>query len=234
MGRYAIKACEERKWYVIGFLIPSLIEQGIPPDEIYTHFDDGSGCLETSMRAFRDCPNDNGGTWFLQDDVVISKRFVELTRKHDSGVICGHCFPLHGDRTHLTGFVKPENMWFSFPCIRVPHTLAHEVADWFFGKVVPENMYPEWVKAKKYDDTLFDVFIREHHPDMNVLNLVPNLVAHIDYLIGGSAILGNGEFRRVDERYFDEPDVIDDLKRKLASLGGTRWMSSTSGSISSM
>ena len=224
MARYVIRACKSRKWYVDGYLVPSMKNQGIPDDKITVYVDFAEkGCLDSCLAVFRSVPDDDGGTWFLQDDIVISKRFRELTEKNDSGIVCGHCFPLHGDRTWIKGYVDPNQMWFSFPCIRIPHKLALEFADWFDHIVKPKKMYPEWVNAGKYDDTLFDVYMREHHMEARILNLTPNLVAHIDYLIGGSVILGNGEFRRIEEPYFDEIDVIEELQKNLKGEKGNDY-----------
>lgn len=211
MANYIIHACPSRMWYVEGYLIPSMKEQGI--EEIDVRCDwEWVGCLESCMRIFESLPEE-GGAWHLQDDVVISSRFRELTEKHDEGVVCGHCYALHSDRRDCVGWVDPTQMWFSFPCIRIPNRIARGCAEYFRRVIVPDPQYAGWISAKRYDDTIFSVYMSFMQSREKVLNLVPNVVAHVDYLIGGTSC--NATTRQVREMYFDEPERIEELRERL-------------------
>jgi len=55
------------------------------------------------------------------------------------------------------------------------------------------------------------------YPRMIVLNLAPNLVNHIDHLLGGSLInkdRGRGP-EYIMSRYWEEPELIEDIKNIL-------------------
>lgn len=212
MAKYMIHACPQRMWYVEGYLIPSITSQNVHRDDITLWVDkDNLGCLESCMRAFESLPDDDNGTWHLQDDVVISERFKELTEKHDTGIVCGHSFHLHSDRRDATGYVPLEKMWFSFPCIRIPNKIARGCADYFRREIVTDEQYAHWIKARRYDDTIFSIYVAFYHSREKALNLVPNLVAHIDYLMGGT--IANDATRTEPEQYFDEPETMERVKR---------------------
>lgn len=89
-----------------------------------------------------------------------------------------------------TGEQKAADHWYSFQCIRVPDSLAGECAVWFFSDASKRTQakYRNRVLRKKHDDDFFRFFLEEKHPEMTVLNLKPNLVDHIDYLIGGTLV----------------------------------------------
>ncbi len=211
-AKYIIHACPQRMWYVDGYLIPSMKSQGIEDIDIRCDHE-GLGCLESCMRIFESMPEE-GGAWHMQDDVVISSRFRELTEEHDSGVVCGHCYSLHRDRRDAVGWVEPTQMWFSFPCIRIPNRSARGCAEYYRRVIVPDPQYAGWISAKRYDDTIFSVYMSFMQSREKVLNLVPNVVAHIDYLIGGTVC--NAATRTAPETYFDEPERIEELKAMLS------------------
>lgn len=211
-AKYIIHACPQRMWYVDGYLIPSMKSQGIEDIDIRCDHE-GLGCLESCMRIFESMPEE-GGAWHMQDDVVISSRFRELTEEHDSGVVCGHCYSLHKDRRDAIGWVEPTRMWFSFPCIRIPNRIARGCAEYYRRVIVPDPQYAGWISAKRYDDTIFSVYMSFMQSREKVLNLVPNVVAHIDYLIGGTVC--NAATKTVPETYFDEPERIEELKAMLS------------------
>lgn len=213
--KYMIHACQSRLWYVTEYLIPSMKEQGIEPEEIETWLDtEGKGNLISCMDSFRTC--NGNGTWHLQDDVVICSDFAARTKEHDDGIVCGYAYQKDVNRLGpRIGYVAPEDMWWSFPCIRIPDEIAFECAEWFYNWAYRRNEYHEYISAGKYDDYLFLEFLKLRHGDIQVLNLAPNLVDHIDYLIGGSAI--NRDRGTVLSRtaFWKEPWIVDDLERKL-------------------
>lgn len=66
--------------------------------------------------------------------------------------------------------------------------IAGECGLWFFDvcSKCKDPMYQDRIRRKKHDDDFFRYFMTERHADMYVTNLVPNIVDHIDYLIGGT------------------------------------------------
>lgn len=218
MPRYMIHTCPSRKWYVDGYLLPSMLAQGIPSDDIIVYMDNTkAGNLHATMNSFEFYTDHGGGTWHLQDDVVISSRFREMTEKHDHGIRCGHCFYPWDSTLNYTGKVGVDKMWFSFPCIRIPNWLARKCAEWFrqVGRFDPA--YEQWVKDGNGDDTIFRGFLMSKYPDMKVVNLLPNLVAHVDYLIGGS--VAKQDTSVFPEVAFPEPELIEELKTRLEADG---------------
>lgn len=213
--KYLIHSCKKRYWYVKNYLIPSMIKQGIRESTIDVYLDvNEDGCLESCMKAFMSVSNDDDGTWHLQDDVIICRDFKQRTEEFDSGVVCGYSYALDA-RSNIVGFVTPKDMWYSFPCIRIPNKIARKCANWYFNHVKKERVYSVYVKSKKHDDTLFHIFMEDYYPEESVLNLVPNLVDHIDYLIGGSVINYNRPEKETHAVYFDDVDLIERLAKKL-------------------
>lgn len=187
--RVLIHACEERMWYVKDYLIPSLREQGVFP-EIW--LDDGRGNLLSCMESFKNSPR-NGGTWHLQDDVVICKDFSDRTRKFNHGLVYGFYGGSDG---------------FSFPCVRIPNDYARECAEWFFQ--IGREKYKDYAESGKMDDTFFNLFWTENRIPYTVL--FPCLVDHIDFLIGGSVLKNTLSIRAVD---FDRR-IVEELAQKIS------------------
>lgn len=176
--KYLIHAHKNRSWYVEGYLIPELKKQGIKPD-VYT--DNGAeGNLYATMNTFHFC----GDAWHLQDDVVICHDFKDRTAQPDT-IACGFC-RLQDSIPDKSGRVKAKDMWFSFPCIYIPGEIAKECAEWFFTTEPQDENLKRLKALKKGDDSFFKAFIDERYPDIEVINMNPNLVDHVDYLIGGS------------------------------------------------
>ena len=214
MSKYMIHACKNRLWYVRQYLVPSLIEQGVKNDDIAVYVDDKSeGCLVSYINSFKQLTGK--GTWHLQDDVVVSTRFKELTEKHDRGVVCGYCNCYDKDISY--GYVSTEKMWYSFPCIRIPDNMAIDFAEWLQTDKVQQT-FGSYIKYNKHIDVLFQLYVNETYSTMSVLNLSPNIINHIDYLIGGSVINGNrneGPKELMAVYWEDSRDTIDRLERSL-------------------
>lgn len=211
-----IHACPDRMWYVTGYLIPSMIAQGIPRNTIRIWNDtDGAGCLMSCMNAFLDCEGD-GGTWHLQDDVLICRDFAEQIAGYTEGIVCGFCHTLFEPFNRpMVGDVPAVFMFNSFPCIRIPNKLARECAQWFIEEVKHRKIYQKYVEQKSHDDTVWADFIRECYPHERVYNVAPALVEHIDWLIGGSVVnQWRGYICRAS--YWEDEDLIIDLARQLA------------------
>lgn len=214
MSKYMIHACKNRLWYVRQYLVPSLIEQGVKNDDITVYVDDkNEGCLVSYINSFKQLTGE--GTWHLQDDVVVSTRFKELTEKHDKGVVCGYC---NCYDKHITwGVISAEKMWYSFPCIHIPDNMAIDFVKWLQTEEV-KKAFGCYIDRNKHIDVLFKAYVNKTYSTMPVLNLNPNIINHIDYLIGGSVINGNrneGPKELMAVYWEDSRDTIDRLERSL-------------------
>ena len=127
-----IHACPIRMWYVEGFLVPELERQGA--DEITVWCDtEKQGNLRACMAAFSACTGD-GGTWHIQDDVLLCRDFVKRCRAHDEGVVYGFCNETFRDDPQQAGRLSVADAWHSFQCVRIPDSYARDCAAWLDGK----------------------------------------------------------------------------------------------------
>lgn len=219
-----IHACPTRKWYVDQYLIPSMLEQGIPEDDIQVWEDtEGIGNLESCMCSFASLP-ETGDTWHLQDDVVISKLFAITTEELDpiKGIMTGFCSGYDADtyanKNHIPiGHVTPDKMWYSFCCIRIPNIMARQCADWYFNIAKNDGeMIRLYINGRKNDDMVFRRYLDVYYNHESIYNLVPNLVDHVDYLLGGSLInKARDPQKNVRSVFWEDKDIIDALERKI-------------------
>lgn len=217
MAKYMIHSCMQRLWYVNVYLVPSMLKQGIDEKDIILYVDlDKDGNLVSCMKSFQHLGKiDVQGIWHLQDDVILSSDFKQRTEELDDGLVCGFCCDYDANK-EITGVTNIINMWYSFPCIRIPNKLAIECADWVFNGLSHPTEVKFFMRNGKNDDLVFRAFLERHYPSMSVTLVKPNLVNHIDYLIGGSTI--NAERRKskiITAEYWDEPELIDDLETQL-------------------
>ena len=222
MPKYLIHCCPDRMWYVKDFLIPSMINQGIPSDDILLYQDKNK---IGNLRAFIDSCNKlanqcrkNGidGVWHLQDDVVICKDFAERTKQYDDGIVCG--FTSSYDNNPAPGKFKlfEEKMWFSFPCIRIPTNILTDFVNWANVNLWQSKHFGITVKINKGDDLVFREWLYDNYFNESELNLAPNLVNHIDKLIGGTVVNPQRDADQDTMSIFWEDDsIIDDLKKAL-------------------
>ena len=213
MASYLIHAVPSRMWYVNDYLIPSMLEQGIVKENITVFVDDKKmGNLRACMKAFSQVPED-GGTWHLQDDVIISHDFKEKTEQYDDGIVCG--FASKYDNPNVIGQVNVREMWFSFPCIRIPNKIARDCATWCELYMLNNPVYSEYTKNGANDDWIFRRYIWDKHKTERPLNLVPNIVDHIDYLIGGQVREGIKRSEPVRSKHWTDEYLVEQLKEKL-------------------
>ena len=212
--KYMIHACPQRMWYVNDYLLPSMRAQGIKDIEIWNDTE-GKGNLLACMEAFRACGERGGGTWHLQDDVLISRDFAERTRAPVDGVVCGFGCQNSGPSMQERGKVPMAFMWYSFPCIHIPNNLAGECAAWFFEDAIRRTQYAAQVSDRKHDDWFWREFLLERHKGLWVTNLVPNLVEHVDYLIGGTMINQQRRIQINRSAFFKDLDLVEELKSKI-------------------
>ena len=217
--RYMIHSVPSRQWYVDKYLIPSMLEQGISHDDIFVWCDTNKkGNLYSCMDSFKYCgENQANGTWHLQDDIIISKKFAHTTKEYNFGIVAGFAVKEWGPDWTKTGNQTANQLWYSFQCIRIPDQLAGECANWFFidAQFRRDQKYSERVQAKKHDDDLFLYFLQEKYPRREIINLKPNIVDHIDYLIGGTLINKTRETLINRAVYWEDEDLVEKLKEEL-------------------
>ena len=214
MARVLIHACPAREWYVYDYLMPSLLTQGVQDVSVWLD-SKGAGCLE-SFVASCEAIGDEGGTWHLQDDVIISADFHKKITEYDDGIACGYANPNFGPFMDATGRQPVVFMWYSFPCTRIPNSYAKAFAAWYRSYAQTSLRYENYVRRCKGDDTLFREWLIEAHPHDWVVNLKPNLVDHIDFLLGGSTV---NKHRVIPSRafYFTDRHLVDALADQLAT-----------------
>lgn len=205
----------KRLWYVEQHLIPSMKRQGISEDDITIYNDDNQlGNLRACMDAFQRVPDDDKGTWHIQDDVIICRDFKKRTEENDNGLVCGFSSEKYdGNLDFKKGVVKREDMWFSFPCIRIPNKWARECSEWVTKYIIGNPVYENFWKNGRNDDWVFRAYLNEFHKDCTALNIMPNLVDHIDYLIGGGS--GGKRTHPVRSQYFEDEYLVEELKYGL-------------------
>lgn len=217
-----IHSCPQRMWFVDGLLVPELKAQGIADSEIRVECDWlRRGNLNSCMRIFAECKGKPGGAWHLQDDVWPSADFAERVRQYDFGVVCGYVNEEFGPDWKLWGDVQPFMSWNSFPCIRLPNNLAAACADWFYSDARHRPELQTWVNTGKRDDSFFHLFFEEQKEVKSAYNLKPNIVEHVDWLVGGSVI---NKWRGHQSRaaYWADESRIEDLAQKINEVRNAR------------
>lgn len=207
-----IHAYPKRMWYVEGWLVPELERQGADEIEIWNDAE-GKGNLRACLESFAARTGD-GGTWHIQDDVLLCRDFVQRCREHDEGVVYGFCNVQFTDDPAQTGVVSVEDAWHSFQCLRIPDAYARECAAWFEGPGKTSALYPIWIGSGKMDDDVFRTFLLDRHGRETVENLRPNLVEHVDWIIGGS-ILSPWRGYIARAHFWDDEELVRELKESV-------------------
>lgn len=215
MATYFIHTYPKRLWYVENFLIPSMLEQGISRDNIKIWNDElHEGNLRACMRAFSLVDRDENATWHLQDDVCICKDFKRLTEIYDNcGIVCG--FGSEYDTDGVVGAVHIKNMWFSFPCIHIPNHFARGCAEWVNKYLIGNLVYKNYWESGVNDDWCFKRYMETCRSNELALNLAPNLVEHVDFLIGGGSNPTKQRDKWIRSQYWYDEDIIVELEKKL-------------------
>lgn len=215
MSKYLIHTNPKRLWYVNDFLLPSLLEQGICRTDIIVHNDyKQQGSIQAYMDSFDELPDD-GYTWHLQDDVIISPDFKEVTEREevDNRVVCG--FNSYYDKQTSHGFVQTYDMWYSFPCIGIPNRVGKGCMEWMRKYMLGNPAYKKYWEEGNCIDWFFKQYVRDETKDIRVLNLAPNIVNHIDYLLGGSTIRKVPRLEPAVSMHWEYPELVEELKNRL-------------------
>lgn len=204
-----------RLWYVNEFLIPSLREQGATEIEVWNDTEH-KGNLAACMESFAARKGD-GGTWHIQDDVLLSRDFVRRCEAHDNGVVYGFCCAQFTDDPDITGRVYAEDAWHSFQCVRIPDEYARACAAWYHSGEWEKDATAELVllhNRNRGDDTFFREWFITHHGYETAENLCPNLVEHVDWIIGGS-VLHQWRTYLARSDHWDDEDLVMELRQKI-------------------
>lgn len=210
--RVLIHAYPKRMWYVEGFLVPELQRQGADSIEIWNDAE-GLGNLRACMASFASRQGD-GGTWHIQDDVLLCRDFVERCRQHNDGVVYGFCCEQFQDDPQQVGRLSVEDSWHSFQCVRIPDPYARDCAAWLEGAGRGHSFYHLWIDSGKMDDNVFREYMLTEHSRETVENLRPCLVEHVDYIIGGSILSPwRGYWARA--HWWDDEGLVRELQEAV-------------------
>ena len=211
-----IHAVPERMWYVDEFLIPALRAQDAETIEVWND-ENHEGNLAACMASFAAREGD-GGTWHLQDDVLPCRDFVRRCSELDDGVVFGFCCRNFDDRLDAWGRVYTPDAWHSFQCVRIPDAYARECAAWVnsmaWRNESPSPELPILFQLGKGDDTFFHEFLQARRPYDVVENVKPNLVEHVDWLLGGSTIQHWRDYLARAE-FWDDEDLVSALRDRI-------------------
>ena len=207
MQKIVIHTYPARLWYVENFLIPSLQDQGLNNIIIFN-----DKYHVGNLMAFVLSLKNLGDAVHLQDDVIICKDFAKRT-KNLKKLSCGFCAEGFEVGEIIEGTTNIKNMWYSFPCLFIPGTIAEDFYNWFMDKEKSAD-FNQMINTGKMDDLIFKKFLVQHYPDMEVDNISPNLVDHIDYLIGGS-VANKARKKIARAKSFQDPELIKDLEGRI-------------------
>lgn len=224
--RYMIHACPQRMWYVNEFLLPSMYAQGIKESEIFVWNDSEQignfKSFAASMKYVRDNQPDDACIWHIQDDVILSADFKTIA----DGINCmAYGFAARRfdkDTWQNTGYHIPTESWGSFQCVCIPNSYAREFIFWLDHPPNGNRFYlMPWTKDGRSDDTIFKIFLRDCHGSDLILDVAPNMVDHIDYIMGGSII--NSDWRKCPavSAYWDDWQRIRDLTQAIDKRNGS-------------
>lgn len=212
-----IHTCINRLWYVNEYLVKSLREQGFTKDEIKIYLDkDRKGNLKAFMDSISQLP-DEGHTWHLQDDVIICRDFRERALQYDDfdGIVAGFMsiYDVNDKKYHNIPNDDMRNLGWTFPCIKIPNSVAKLCLE-MYNIVKNDATLEYWKQLNKGDDAVFKLCLEKYQPKIMHINAVPNLVDHIDYLLGGSTVNKSraGTCRAL---YFEDLDLVKKLESEL-------------------
>ena len=214
--KYMIHTIPKRLWYVEKYLIPSMIKQGIKKKDIYIYNDENKfGNLFAfldSLKFINENLSEEQGIWHLQDDVIISRDFKETTEIEGKNMVVNGFVNKNYANLEKSGLVKVQDYWYSFPCVYIPNKYIDDFLNWI-ERVKTESPYRKRWNKGRYDDWFFYKFLEEEFPIDYMYNLKPNLVDHIDYLLGYTT--GTRSKSQVRAEYFEDLDLVKMLERNI-------------------
>lgn len=216
--RILIHAVPQRLWYVENFMLPELGKQGAENVSLWVDREK-LGNLESCLQSFEQLPA-VGGTWHVQDDVLFAKDFVRRAESFSGPLANGFCCIPFLDSPHTSGQVYMPDAWHSFQCVYIRNDLAREFAGWVrSGQWVesPEGNLQILRRIGRGDDSFFREFMLCRYPDLFAFNFAPNLVEHVDWLIGGSTLNQNGSWHFYLPRsaLWEDAGMVADLQARI-------------------
>ena len=206
-----IHAAPSRMKYVTEFLQPRLKAQGF--QEIIVWNDSESlGCREAYLESFRSLP-ETGHTWHLQDDVLPDKRFYEWATSEWAeypGIINGFGCGNYTPRSRFGNAHNMEDMFYSFPCMRIPNEVAKDFLKWFEAAREKDINILEKLPSGKFIDYFFKLYIGNKDKGIAIYNFFPNIVEHVDEYITGSLVNKQRE-KLAKAIQFDDDEALKDL-----------------------
>ncbi len=205
-----IHASPARLWYVTGWLVPELRRQGVETVDVWNDAE-RKGNLRSCRESFASCVGD-GDTWHLQDDVLPASDFAERARALDGfrGVVCGFVNEVAGPDANMTGEQRAGNIWYSFPCVRIPNARARAFSAWIRDGGDGGAQARDFIDRGLGDDWFFLRYHEMYYSQETVYHCRPCLVEHIDIHLGGSLCTPfRGYWARA--AYWDEPERVEDV-----------------------
>ena len=204
-----IHASPKRMEYVTQFLLPRL--SGLKITVWCDH--EGKGNLKAYLESYKDLPID-GNTWHLEDDVLPDRHFKQWITEMESteGIICG--YGSKGYKNTLGQIKAPEDMWYSFPCIRIPNAYLKDMLPWLEEIQKTDRDIMRKVEAGKGIDYIFRRYVIDH--PIPIYHHDPCLVEHIDDYIGGSLTNIRGASPKAIR--FDDAEGVEELKRWASQI----------------
>lgn len=207
-----IHTCPDRIAYVTEFLKPRLEAQGFNDITIYNDTE-RIGCRESYIKSIESLP-ETGHTWHLQDDVLPDQRFYEWATSEwyeYPGIICGFGCGHYTPRSRF-GFARnSEDMFYSFPCIRIPNEVAKDMIAWFAEARKTDINILEKLPSGKFFDYFFKLYIGNNEKEIGIYNFFPNIVEHVDEYISGSLVNKQRKYL-AKAIQFDDKKAIEDLE----------------------
>lgn len=214
--KYLVHTYPKRLWYVEKYLIPSMINQGIKKKDIYIYNDEkGFGNLFAfldSLEFIKNNLSEEKGIWHLQDDVIISKDFKNITEEVGKDKVVNGFVNKWYANVEKSGVVSVKDYWYSFPCCYIPNKYIVNFLKWI-EKVKFNSPYRKRWNKGRYDDWFFYKFLEEEYPTDKMINLKPNLIDHVDYLLGYTS--GTRSKKEVRAEYFNDLDLVEKLEREI-------------------
>jgi hypothetical protein len=221
--KYMIHTHIKRLWYVEDFLISSMIKQGINEDDIVIVLDDKNiGNLKSFLFSLKSILKDESlkneqGIWHLQDDVLLSSDFKKKSEYYakKNTIINGFVSSTYNSlKLKNTGKQPLKNSWLSFPCIYIPNRYIEGFLSWIdVVRKEDRNDYKQRYESNRHDDFFMFMYLEETQGNIDVYNLKPNIVDHIDYLIGNS--INKPRKEPVTGYYFEDEISRKRLEKEL-------------------
>lgn len=212
-----IHACPERMWYINEFLLPELTRQGVRNVDVYNDVE-RLGNLQAFLDSVWTRCRAGEDTWHLQDDVWPCSDFgakIEALAGRE-GVVCGFVNEIGGPDANLVGEQCAADLWYSFPCIRIPGQWARQLAAWVRAGADGGSDAARFLAKNQGDDWFFQRFLALYHADAPVYHCKPCLVEHVDFLLGGSQVSPwRGYWARA--AYWDESEQIEKLTHAIST-----------------